>query len=252
MHKLIGVSIAVILFIYPLLGMGETITADVTGDGVDDEIKIGEQSVVVEDGQSSKKYIVISGEEMLNGASVNDYSVKRKGKEIAIEIVTGPESFTEIYAFKNSKFFNISGRLPGEVIVTDDGELVGHTRYFFEAGGWIPLPWPLQEVGDSIVALVSKKETEKTISVDANSSKDILIECTKNSDIVIGAVVADKDVILGVYDGAGNEDMRTTIDAENPFIFYDFGTKKETKTLTIDNSYSIMTPKTVTYVIIQY
>lgn len=55
--KRLLVSVCVLLFIF-VFGNAETEFIDVTGDDVDDEIKIGEGNVVVVDGASGKKWVV--------------------------------------------------------------------------------------------------------------------------------------------------------------------------------------------------
>jgi len=240
------------ILLIPLFLRGRTELIDVTGDGVDDEIKIGVQSVVVEDGQLNKKYIVISGEEMLSNVTIDDYIANREGEEIAIVVCPGSDCWTEIYAFKNGRFNKVSEMLPGEVFVTDDGDVIGQQRYFFEEGGWIYLPYPLREVNGILTPSKPTKQIENTVSVSAGNSKDILIECGKNQKLVIGVVVHQKNIIIRINDSKGIKLARKKINIETPFIYFDSFSKAETITLSLDNSYSIMTPKTVIYVIIYY
>jgi len=234
----------------------ETVMADVTGDGIEDEIKIGEQSVVVIDGASGKRFTVISGEELLVNAEIGNYHSGISGKEIAVIYAFSARrpivDHTVIYGFKNNQFLAVSEELPGEVTINEDGDLVGYHLHYTDWQHEVYVPCPIIEENGLLKALTIKKETEKTIDIEAGKTKEITIDLSKNTLFVCFASVKEKDVIISLKDDDGTPIAEEKIDPESPF-FNTFRTDKdEAITLTIDNSYSVMTPKTVFYVITQY
>jgi len=254
---------------------GKTKMADVTGDGVDDEIKIGEQSVVVVDGATGDRFIVVAGEEFLRGVKIDNYLRATSAKEIGVEInpIAGVGFFTEMYAFKNNKFVKISERLPGEISIdvaeniirtgwseaelkkgiTIDvgGNITGYYSHLWE-GGIVNVPCPIKEEDGLLIPLPIKKEIEKTIEIEASTTREITIDLSKNTLTISVAAVKEKDVIISLKDEDGELIAKHKIDAEVSFIGSSYANKDKAITLTIDNSYSVMTPKKVYYVINQY
>lgn len=246
------VGLISLFMISPLIS--QTQMADVTGDGVDDEIKIGEQSVVVIDGVSGKRFIVISGTTELEEVNVEDYYSGTPGKDIAVAYYAGATFFTVIYGFKNNQFVAVSETLPGKVTKIEGEEILfGEHSWVSELGGRVSIPCPIVEEKGVLKPLRIKKETRKTIVIDAGKTKEIDIEVSKNTLLVVYGEIEDKNVIISLKDGNDSTLATQKIDPENPFYFIsDKVEKDETCTLIIDNSYSIMTPKTVFYIIVHY
>ncbi len=245
----IGGLIFMLLLNLPL--MGDPQMADVTGDGVDDEIKVGEQSVVVIDGVSDKRFIVISGEEFIS-PSIDNYHPGIPGKEIAINF--GPLAsftYTIIYGFKNSQFVPVSDTLPGWVTFSEEGDLWGYIHYPTLECGPVGLPYPIIEEKGLLKRAPITKQTEKTIEIDAGTTKEITIEVPKNTHLICVATVEAKNVIVSLKDEDSTISERK-IDPENPFVGDIYADKDKTVTLSIDNSYSLITSKRVCYVITQY
>jgi hypothetical protein len=244
------IFIFALIFIFSFL-KGETKMVDVTGDGVDDEIKIGEQSVVVINGATGKRYTVISGEEFLSSVNVNNYHSGIKGKEIAVVICPGADYWTEIYGFINNQFKKVSEMLPGQVVISADGSLVGFRRHLWE-GGEAYVPCPIREEKKLLKALPIKKEIAKTIVIDAGKTKDITYTISGKTLVVCFATVKEKDVIISLRDKGGSLVASQKINPTTAFIGGGYTPADEEVTLTIDNSYSVITPKVVYYVIDQY
>ena len=272
MKKLVAYFLT-LLFMFSFLE-GKTKMADVTGDGVDDEIKIGEQSVVVVNGATGNRYIVVAGEEFLRGVKIDNYLRTTSAKEIGVEInpIAGVGFFTEMYAFKNNKFVKISERLPGEIsidiilprfspdmlikqttidIIDMASNIIGYYSHLWE-GGIVNVPCPIKEKDGLLVLLPIKKEIEKTIVIEASTAREITIDLSKNTLAISVAAVKEKDVIISLKDEDGAVISKRKIDAEVSFIGSRYAYKDEAITLTIDNSYSVMTPKNVYYIINQY
>ncbi len=245
-----------VIFIFALIFMfsflkGETKMADVTGDGVDDEIKIGEQSVVVINGATGTRHIVVSGEEGLYTVQINDYCSSMQGKEIAIVICPGAACWTEIYGFKINQFKKVSEMLPGIVTLDEEGNLIGYRRHLWE-GGQAYVPCPIREEKKLLKALPIKKEIAKTIVIDAGKTKDITYTISGKTLVVCFAAVKEKDVIISLRDEGGSLVASQKINPTTAFIGGGYTPADEEVTLTIDNSYSVITPKVVYYVIDQY
>lgn len=230
----------------------QALMVDVTGDGVDDDIKIGEQSVVVVDGAFNKKYIVVSGMENLMDVIVDNYLTSTKHKEIGVVFVEGEEdiTFTDVYGYKNNKFVKIGEGFCGEISFDEENNLWAFADY------WGPIvisePIPIIEKNELLKVPPLTKTIEKNVEIEARSSKDIMVNLYKNNLVVFCVAVQEKDVIVSLSDETGTVFAEDRIDPEYQFFFYGYAEKDETITLTIDNSYSMMTPKTVYYIISQY
>lgn len=142
--------------------------------------------------------------------------------------------------------------LPGEVTIDEAGGLVGYDLHFDGWGGDVNVPCPIIEKNGLLKALTIKKETEKTIDIEAGKTKEITVDLLKNTLFVCVASVKEKDVIISLKDDDGTTITEQKIDSESSFTGGGYADKDETVTLTIDNSYSAMTPKTVLYIITQY
>lgn len=235
----------------------ETQMVDVTGDGVDDEIKIGEQSVVVIDGMSGKRFPVVTGEEMLDTVRIDDYHSGIPGKEIAVIFWTGPWWYSKVYGFKNGQFVLVSEELPGKIEKDLTAGIVwGYFRCLPDWGGGIyetRLPCPIIEEGGILKTASIKKDISKTITIDAGTTKEISIDVSKNTCLVCIAIVEDKNVKILLKDEEGSTIAEGKIDPESRFIDVEFTYERDrTFTLVIDNSYSVITPKTVFYRIVHY
>jgi hypothetical protein len=228
-----------------LQAQGKTVMADVTGDGVDDEIKIGEQSVVVVDGASNKKWIVVSGMEIVN-AKIDDYHPYMPGKEIAI-FTNFAEPVFAIYGFKNKQFKQISDNFSGDSISL---EIVQSSDSFISVfmAHLIFSTYPIIVINDSLTQSTPLEEIEKTIEIDAQTAKEITINLSENTLLLCEVSVKEKNVIVSIEDETNNLICGgEKIYPESPLKCLYHAPSPETITLTIDNSYSLMTPKTVTY-----
>jgi hypothetical protein len=246
------IPIFITLFTFSLL-QSETQMADVTGDGVDDDIKIGEQSVVVINGATGDRYTVISGEEFLRGAKIDDYLKSTRTKEICVEInpAAGFGFFSEVYAFKNNRFEMVSEKLPGEIIIDPSGYLVGYIIRQWD-GATAKVPRLIKEDNGFLKLVGIKREIEKNMSVAASTAKDITYEIPGNTFVMCYVFVKEKDVIVSLRDESGQVLNKQQIDPTTVFIGGGYLATNEEIMLTVDNSYSIMTPKVVYYVITQY
>lgn len=84
--KRLLVSVCVLLFIF-VFGNAETEFIDVTGDDVDDEIKIGEKSVIVVDGALGKRWVVYQAtDDEYESESIDGCVGIRLGNKIGLQV----------------------------------------------------------------------------------------------------------------------------------------------------------------------
>ncbi len=115
--SLISVSILLLMFVF---ANAYTEMADVTGDGVDDDIRIGEQSVVVVDGASGKRHVIIA---KISDPTVNisEFHPGYFTDEIAVTISSGRYTYyTYVYTYHKGKFRKVSDKLRGMPCIIDD------------------------------------------------------------------------------------------------------------------------------------
>ncbi|MGD9380571.1 MAG: hypothetical protein PVI51_08390, partial [candidate division WOR-3 bacterium] len=74
----------------------KNILADVTGDGIDDIIRMGMKMVTVQDGASNRLHTIVAGKQFLADISVDDYFSGTRGNEIAISMLPEKGYFSEV------------------------------------------------------------------------------------------------------------------------------------------------------------
>jgi hypothetical protein len=171
------VSITMLLLMLTFIH-AEIKTADVTGDGIEDEIKIGERIVIVIDGASGKRW------EIWKGAKEENY--EENVNECAI------------IEFADNNGLKISTSWYGTVRGGD----LGSSIYYYEERKW-------HEMQDKY----SKEEYE--VKVDAGSSEIVEFELSYGELLIVdeityegagGAIVLiDYGIKVNVYSSEGDE-----------------------------------------------
>jgi hypothetical protein len=223
--------------------MGEEVMADVTGDGVDDEIKIGEQSVLVMDGQTGKRYPAIKVQ--ILGHQIKNFLPETEAKEIAIT-TSWEGKCTIVYAFRNDSFPAVSDLLPGEIDIVD-GNVYGYEIHIWG----FKIIYPIIKENGMLKVPEIQKEISNTIQVNAGSSKEINTDIPKNTLVTFLVAVENKDINVAIV-SSGKRGESIRIDSKNPIFFSEYYAFGGVAVLNFDNSYSIMTPKTVYYKVTVY
>jgi hypothetical protein len=248
--------------------MGLTMRADVTGDGVDDEIKAG-RSVVVEDGMSSAKYVVLRSDDVSESTTVNAYAVdldKTPPSELVVELLNPSGSATaSIYSLKGGAVQSI-GTLPGSSVSRSDlSDIIwfrgaknwgdgNKMAYWMYPATWTGAKWtPMRSVSaDENVAVVTSG-TKKSYSYSclAGEALSYRVSLTRGADV--GLRVDKTEKITVPPSGAVKDTVQVPRESEVERLVIETGQghsmglvmafPTEVK-LTLNNSYSIITDKT--------
>ena len=227
----------------------KTIIADVTADGVADEIVMGLKTVVVKDGASGKVYTVGSEVEFLADVTVGDYFRPTRGLEIAI--VTVPEEYeTIVYGYRNKQFVEVSELLPGDITFDQEGRLFGYETYRWQETEAV-VYWPIIHSEGFLKPAPVVEESETTIVVVAGTTQEIEFILPEQSMAVCVAATHDKDLVVFLQDEQGTLIKQGMIDDKVGFSGMMFAPDRAMFSLNFDNSQSA-TDKTVHCLIRQY
>jgi hypothetical protein len=242
--------LAVLMFIIFSVASAKAIRADVTDDGIDDIIKMGMRMVTVQNGASNKLHTIIAGEEFLAGISVDDYFSGTRGNEIAV--LMSPENgfFSEVYGYRNKRFIKVSESLPGELSFDEGRRLFGYATHEWNRNE-ILIYWPLVEDGGYLKAAGVVLVTDTSLVVEANKTKEFVIDLRENTFAMCVASTLDHNVIVFLLDEDGTLIKQNVIDSQTGFYGRVITKQAKTVTLNVDNSQSSK-PKTVHVIIKQY
>jgi hypothetical protein len=227
----------------------KTIIADVTADGVADEIVMGLKTVVVKDGASGTVYTVGSEVEFLADVTVGDYFRPTKGREIAI--VTVPEEYeTIVYGYRNKQFVEVSELLPGDITLDEEGRLFGYETHPWQETEAL-VYWPIIHHEGFLKPAPIVEESETTIVVVAGTTQEIEFTLPEQSMAVCIALTRDKNLIVFLQDEHGTLIKQGMVDDKTEFSGMVFAPDRALFSLNFDNSQSA-TDKTAHYLIRQY
>lgn len=247
MHKCI---LAVFMFIIFSVASAKAIRADVTDDGIDDIIKMGMRMVTVQNGASNKLHTIIAGEEFLAGISVDDYFSGTKGNEIAVLMLPEKGFFSEVYGYRNKRFIKVSESLPGELSFDEERRLFGYATHEWNRNE-ILLHWPLVEDEGYLKAAAVVLVTDTSLLVEANKTKEFVIDLQENTFTMCVASTLDHNVIVFLLDEDGTLIKQNVIDPQTGFYGRVITEQTKAVTLNVDNSKSTKA-KTVHLIIKQY
>jgi hypothetical protein len=210
-----------------VLNVGLTIQSELTGDGVDDEIKAG-RSVVVEDGMSGTKYVVLRADAVPETSNVAAYALnldRKAPNELVIE-VRSPAGLvvSSIYSLKGGKIEEL-GQLPGgQLSQSDLSEVVWFVApNSWENGdkleGWnYPAAWdgkkwsPMRQVSsDEKNPSVGKEPVQYSYSGAPGEAVSYRIR-VKSDDLTF--TVSKSEQIVVPPSGAVKDTIRTTKEAQ--------------------------------------
>lgn len=199
-----------------------TITADVTGDNMNDAIKVTENAVYVVDRMlccTRKRFPIISSCTNIHDVLVDNFSTHYRGNEVAIIYDTNTDQETVVYAFKNGSFSLVSDTLPGiitfwnNVLCSDESSVLdSHT---------VTLPWPIIDeqgylrmatrgtTNESHILVEPGEVYEDTLILQPDVYTRVVIWTTgqntitilrnKSGDVISGSEFEDRTVV-GVFD----------------------------------------------------
>ncbi len=242
-------KIALMCVICPFLS-AKTIIADVTGDGIDDIIKMGMKMVTVHNGASNKLHVLVAGEESLFDVSVDDYFSGTRGNEIAVSMLPEKGLFSEVYGYRNKRFIKVSDIIPGELSFDEEKRLFGYAMHEWNRNE-IMIYWPLIEKDGYLMAAPVVRVLDTSLVAEANETVEYTIELQARTFAMFVASTLDDNVIVFLLDEYGTLIKQNVIDSETGFYARVIAGKAETVTLNIDNLQSAE-PKTVHLIIKQY
>jgi hypothetical protein len=239
-----------VIFITLASASAKTIRADVTGDGIDDIIKMGMKIVTVQNGASNRLYTLIAGEEFLAGISIGDYFSGARGNEIAVLMLPEKDYLTEVYGFRNKRFIKVSKTLPGELSFDEERRLFGYATHEWNRNE-ILIYWPIIEDEGYLKAAAVAEVAETLLLVQANKTMVLDIGLQENIFAMCVASTLDDEAIVFLADEDGTLIKQTMIDSETGFYGRVITEQAKTVSFNIDNSQSAK-PKTVHLIIKQY
>ncbi|MBE0433171.1 hypothetical protein IBX73_06865 [candidate division WOR-3 bacterium] len=242
--------ILLVLIIAMSPGAGKTIRADVTGDGIDDVIRMGMKIVTVQDGVSGKLHTIVAGEDFLADIIVGDYFSGTKGNELAILTLPEKGFLTEVYGYRNKRFIKVSEVLPGELTFDEDQRLFGYAAHEWDRHE-VLIYWPIIEDGGYLKSAPLVQFAETALDVRANRTSELKIDLLDNTLTMCVATTLDQDVIVFLLDEDGSLIKQTKIDSRIGFYGRVIARQAKTVVLNVDNSQSPR-PKTVRVIIKQY
>jgi hypothetical protein len=247
MYKFISIFL---MFIMLSVGSAKTIRTDVTGDGIDDIIRMGMKIVTVQDGASNKLHTIVVGEEFLADVSIGDYFSSTKGNEIAIVLLPEKKYFTEVYGYLNKRFKKVSEMLPGELSFDEERRLFGYATHEW-ARNEVMIHWPIVEYEGYLRAAAVVELAETLLVVEANRTKELGVDLRENTFTMCVASTLDDNVIVFILDEDGTLIKQNVIDSQTGLYGRVIAGQAKTVTLNIDNSQSSK-PKTIHVIIKQY
>jgi len=247
MYKL---GLAVLVSIMPWMISAKTIIADVTGDGVDDIIKMGMRMVTVQNGASNKLHTLVAGEEFLADISVDDYFSGTRGNEIAVSMLPEKDLFTEVYGYRNRRFIKVSETIPGELSFDEGNRLFGYAMHEWNRNE-ILIYWPLIEEEGYLIPAPVFQVIDTSLAVEANKTVEFDIDLREYTFTMCVASTLDDNVIVFLLDEDGTLIKQNVIDRETGFYGRVVTGQAKTVTFSIDNSQSSK-PKTAHLIVKQY
>jgi len=233
-----------------------SLSADLTGDGVDDEVKVGEKSVIIIDGAQGKRYIPLKGVKIL------DYELFWSGTRRSYVLAALTLELTSDTVIPVIKAVVI-GFSRGDFVVLDSLKLK------WEPIRW--MNWPSFETlrdycsGDTVLAIVFDDEPEVILSKNlkfiepndrledevylrAGESKYISLPLRKGEYLFLKVILKNYDIGLRIE---CTDYKRWDEGRVSSYVGF-FGGDDERFRITFDNSYSIFTSKEVHYTIIKF
>jgi hypothetical protein len=214
------------------------ITFDLTGDGIDDEVKVGEKSIVITNGATGKKYFPVKGKWIVNYLIVDNFLLVMTGEIKIYVYLYDPQK--DDFVVKEEKVAADS-YVEGSFFETIREMCQGYTLVFV----WI---------GDRLSYVLSNELTfdeveligTNTTNVSAGSAKYINPLLRHKEGVYLEAYVKDKDIYLDIEAGdCGRFDIGRIKEFEGYFL--NSSGHDERIQINFDNSYSIFTSKTITY-----
>jgi hypothetical protein len=247
MYRIIS---TVLVFIMLSLVSAKTILADVTGDGIDDIIKMGMKMVTVQNGASNRLHTIVAGEEFLADISVDDYFSSTKGNEIAVLMLPEKGYFSEVYGYRNKRFLKVSKSLPGELRFDEERRLFGYAAHEWNRNE-ILIYWPIVEDEGYLKAAPIVYVADTSLSVAANDTREFVVVLHNNTFTMCVASTLDDDVVVFLLDEDGTLIKQSIIDPRTGFYGRVIAERAKAVTFNVDNSKSAK-PKTVHLTIKQY
>jgi hypothetical protein len=229
---------------------GKTIRADVTGDGIEDVVRMGMKIVTVQDGSSSKLHTIVAGIEDLVDISFDNYFSGTKGNEIALILLPEKSYVTVVYGYRNKQFVKVSESLPGELSFDDQKRLFGFATHTWDRNE-VLIYWPIIEQNGYLKAAPLEQFVETTLVVNANQTAVLKIDLLDNTFTMCIGSTMDKDAVVFLLDEDGSLIKQTMIDPQTGFYGRVIAEQAKAVTLNVDNSQSAV-PKTIHVIIRQY
>ena len=214
------------------------ITFDLTGDGIDDEVKVGEKSIVITNGATGKKYFPVKGKWIVNYLIVDNFLLVMTGEFKIYVYLYDPQK--DDFVVKEERVAADS-YIEGSYFETIQEMCRGYTLVFV----WIGLKLSYV-LSDELT--FDEVEFQGTYTYNVSPGRTIGVNpvLRHNDGVYVEAYVEDKDIYLDIKAGdCGRFDIGRIQKFEGYFL--NSSGHGEIIEMKFDNSYSIFTSKTITY-----
>jgi len=229
--------------------LSQTISADLTGDGVDDELRIGERSIIIIDGAQGKRYIPLKDVKIFDYKIVpfNEYYVLAvlNAKGVALigfskgEFVILDSLYYEI-GYTIARFEFLQDRCSGKNVLTAIGDYNG-----------VSIPIILLSKNLKFIIFDTTNIDSKEAQVGSGEIKYINPIVRKEETLFLKVLLKDYDISLRIDAGECGVFKVGRVSSYSGF-FYNGSDHDERFTIFFDNTYSIFTSKSVRYVMIKF
>jgi hypothetical protein len=190
-------SIIVVLWIMGTMFLrAETriIHADITGDGVNDDIMVGNDYVMVTDKMLcciKKRHIIVRDVVDLVDLQVDEYCRALPGKEIAVVMRDQKGLYTEVYGMKDNRVFRASDSLPGQIARDEKGFVYGYVTHLKDEQE-IPVPYFIEE-HEGILFAADVRIVCDTVLLATSEESRFLCEAPAQGIMFISAISLNND-----------------------------------------------------------
>ncbi len=187
-------------------GQEVTIRADVTGDRIYDDVRIGDNYVLLVDKMAcckrTKRFVVDECDSLVD-VTVDDYHRGIYGSEIAV-LQSGEHGlFTDVYAYANNRIEQVAYALPGRVVRDDQGMVFCHEQYTVDSMNVI-MPCAVDVNGLMVEKKHAANEWDTVIVAEPGSVQRIGFQTSSGTVLVVCAVSDVSDLALVIQDGHGD------------------------------------------------
>ncbi|UCC12891.1 MAG: hypothetical protein JSW02_05040 [candidate division WOR-3 bacterium] len=187
-------------------GQEVNIRADVTGDRVYDDVRVGENYVLLVDKMAcckrTKRFVVDECDSLVD-VTVDDYHRGIYGKEIAILQSSENGLFTDVYAYTKNRIEQVAFALPGRVERDEQGMVFCHEQYISD-NIKMTVPCAVGENDLLLEKMSAEGERDTVIVAEPGNLRHFNFQIPSGSTRVLCATSDDPDITIILQDGNGD------------------------------------------------